>query len=54
MERVENEGVFHFDVIKGIFMNKYPIGLFGVSDQNGTLHPISFMITSSENSSLSF
>ena len=48
MNSVENEGVFHIDGTHGIVKNKYPIDIFGVSDQHGTLHPIAFMITSFE------
>ena len=48
MNSVENEGVFHIDGTHGIVKNKYPVDIFGVSDQHGTLHPNAFMITSFE------
>jgi hypothetical protein len=37
MNSVENEGVFHIDGTHGIVKNKYPIDIFGVSDQRVAL-----------------
>ena len=48
MRYVKYDGVFHIDGTHGIVKNRFPLDVFAITDRNGTLHPIAFMLTSFE------
>ena len=47
MENLRNDGI-HLDGTYRIFVHGYPLIVYGVSDQVGRFHPVSFMLTSHE------
>ena len=48
IKRCEMKGVFHIDGTYKLVRNGFPVIVFGISDLQGTFHPIAFCITSNE------
>ena len=48
MENLSNNGIHHIDGTYRITTHGFPLIVYGISDQVGRFHPVSFMITSHE------
>ena len=48
MENLSNNGIHHIDGTYRITTHGFPLIVYGLSDQVGRFHPVSFMITSHE------
>ena len=48
MENLSNNGIHHIDGTYRITTHGFPLVVYGLSDQVGRFHPVSFMITSHE------
>ena len=51
MKNCEKEGVIHIDGTYKLIRNGFPLLVIGVTDIQGTFHPIAFCITSNEDES---
>lgn len=51
MLNAEKKGVFHLDATYKLIKNGFPLIVFGVSDIQGSFHPIAFCVTSNEEAS---
>ena len=48
MKNCEKSGVFHIDGTYKLIKNGFPVIVLGVSDIQGSFHPIAFCISSNE------
>ena len=48
MENLSNNGIHHIDGTYRITTHGFPLIVYGISDQVGRFHPVSFMLTSHE------
>ena len=48
MQNCKKEGMFHLDGTYKLIKNGFPVLIFGISDIQGSFHPIAICITSNE------
>jgi len=48
IENLSNNGIHHIDGTYRITTHGFPLIVYGISDQVGRFHPVSFMLTSHE------
>ncbi len=48
LENLSNNGIHHIDGTYRITTHGFPLVVYGISDQVGRFHPVSFMLTSHE------